>query len=241
MCGIFGSHNFRRYEKMYLQNKQRGTFSYGSMYLRPTRNPGYIKETHIRKREGVVDLTGDYAFSKDYDSFLGHTQAPTSANRDFSPVTSHPFNSLHYIVSHNGVLENVDEMVEKYLKVHDNPVDSSIIPILMSFQVEFNELMNGESLDTGHETKTPDVLAIEHVCGELRGIFSCWIHSKLSGDTYLVRNGSTLYGNIETGDFSSVPVPEICEQELDEGVVYCVTNEGLARCGQFNTNSSFFL
>jgi glucosamine 6-phosphate synthetase-like amidotransferase/phosphosugar isomerase protein len=241
MCGIFGSHNFRRYEKLYLENKQRGTFSYGSMYLRSTHNPGYVKETHIRKREGVVDLIEDYVFSKDYESYLGHTQAPTSATRDFSPVTSHPFNSLHYVVAHNGVLENMNELVEKYLKVHDNPVDSSIIPILLSYQLEFNELMNGEYLESNNESKTPDIMAIEHVCRELKGIFSCWIHSKLSGGTYLVRNGSTLFGNIETGDFSSVPVPGLCEQELQEGVIYCFTSEGLARCGEFSTNSSFFL
>ena len=31
------------------------------------------------------------------------------------------------------------------------------------------------------------------------------------------------------------------QDELKEGVVYCVTTEGLAECGTFETNSPFFL
>lgn len=241
MCGIFGSFDFRTYEQLYIQNKQRGSFAYGSMYVGPTKNPGIIKETHVRKREGVTTLTGDYPFAKDYDVFLGHTQAPTSSARVFSPVTSHPFNSIHYVVAHNGVLENTEQLIEEYIQVHDNPVDSSIIPIMISYQLEFDEILNGESLNSKESNKTPDVLAIEHVCNEMKGTFGCWIYSKLTGDIFLVRSGSTLYGNITTGDFSSIKVPNICEDELEEGVVYCVTSEGLAKCGSFGTNSPFFL
>lgn len=241
MCGIFGSFDFKRYEKMYHENKVRGNFAYGSMYIRKKAEPGLAKGVYTRKVEGVVDLTSHNTFAKDYDQFLGHTQAPTSSNREFSPATSHPFNSVHYCVAHNGVLENHNELGAEYMSGwwDDECVDSEVIPGLMSVNVEFDEhiLLSHEQ----EEGKTEDVLTIEKTCSMLRGTFGCWVYSQLSGDTFIVRNGSTLFGNINTGDFSSVFVPGVCEHELKQGVVYCVTTEGLAECGEFETSSPFFL
>ena len=232
MCGIFGSSTFSDYEKLYNVNKVRGNFAYGSLYVKTTKNPGYSKELYIRKRQSLEDITGDYAFTDQYSMFMGHTQAPTSEQRKYSPYTTHPFNSIHYHVAHNGVLENTQELIEEFIGPHDNPVDSSIIPILLSFMYEFGE---------DEPDKTMELAAIETVCSLLKGTFGCWIQSKLTGDTYLVRSGSTLYGDIMKGNFSSTRVPGVANAELKEGVVYCVTSEGLAECGQFETNSPFFL
>jgi len=232
MCGIFGSSNFSDYEKLYNVNKVRGNFAYGSLYVKTTVNPGYRKELYIRKRKRLENITGDYAFTDNYSMFLGHTQAPTGEQRKYSPYTTHPFNSMHFHVAHNGVLENTQELIEEFIGPHDNPVDSSIIPILLSFMYEFGEEEPG---------KTMELTAIETVCNMLKGTFGCWIHSKLTGDTYLVRSGSTLYGDIIKGNFSSTRAPGVSNTELKEGVVYCVTGEGLAECGEFETNSPFFL
>lgn len=241
MCGIFGSYNFKRYEKLYDENRVRGNFAYGSMYTRLPAGAGLARDVWVRKVEKTVDLTKHYSFCDDYDQFLGHTQAPTSSNREFSPATTHPFNSVHYYVAHNGVLENHNELGREYLQGwwRDDFVDSQVIPGMLSVNVEFDEkvMMSHDS----EEGKTEDVIAIENVCSLLKGTFACWIYSKLSGDTYIVKSGSTLFGNIETGDFSSVFVPGVCEQELKQGVVYCVTSEGLAECGSFVPNSPFFL
>ncbi len=241
MCGIFGSFNFRRFENLYNENKKRGDFAVGTMYVSKMKDasPGLAKDTYKRKKEGTVDLIDHYGFQKDYEQFLGHTQAPTSINRSFSPASTHPFESVHYTVAHNGVLENHKELGEDYLPGwwKSDSVDSEVIPGLLSMNVEFDEeiIMSHEN-ETG---KTEDVLTIQKTCSLLKGTFSCWIYSKLTGDTFIVRNGSTLYGNIETGDFSSVLIPEM--QELKQGIVYCVTTEGLAECGEFKTNSQFFL
>ena len=243
MCGIFGSYNFRRFERLYDENKKRGNFAVGTMYVSAMKDasPGLAKDTYKRKCEGVIDLTSHYSFHKDYEQFLGHTQAPTGANRSFSPATTHPFDSVHYTVAHNGVLENHKQLGEEFLSGwwKDTSVDSEVIPGLLSINVEFDEeiIMSHEQEDG----KTEDVLTIEKTCEQLKGIFSCWIYSKMTGDTFIVRNGSTLYGNISTGDFSSVPVEGVCEQELKQGIVYCVTSEGLTECGAFHPNSQFFL
>lgn len=227
MCGIFGSGKFSTYEKLYLENKKRGNFAYGSLYT------GRDKSIYMRKEAGTIPLTGDYAWEGEYELYLGHTQAPTSVQREFNPRTSHPFEDMYHIVAHNGVLENYEDIVEDVLIGHINAVDSSVIPALISFLFEFPDKENVD--------KTEELIAIEQSCNMIKGTFACWIYSKLTGCTYLVRSGSTLFGNIETGDFSSTKVPGICEDELREGVVYCVTSEGLANCGEFETNSPFFL
>ena len=228
MCGIFGSTEFKTYEKLYTENKKRGKFDYGSLYTCKD------KSIYMRKEPGTVDITGDFAFTEDYEMYLGHTQAPTSVQREFNPRTSHPFEDMYHIVAHNGVLENHDDLAEDYVIAHLNAVDSSVIPALIGALLEFDEYPE----DTH---KTQELSAIEECCSMLKGTFACWIYGKLTGCTYLVRSGSTLYGNINTGDFSSVPVDNICEQELEQGIVYCVTNEGLAKCGEFKTNNPFFL
>ena len=76
MCGIFGSFNFKRFEKLYNENKQRGNFAVGTMYVSKMKDasPGLAKDTYKRKREGVVDLSSHYSFHKDYDQFLGLDQ-----------------------------------------------------------------------------------------------------------------------------------------------------------------------
>lgn len=235
MCGIFGSKDFKTYEKLYTHNKKRGNFSYGSLYV--TKN----KEIYQEKRKGVYDMTGQYAYApKEYQWFLGHTQAPTSSQREFTPRTSHPFEDIYYIVAHNGVLENAEQIEKDILIAHMNPVDSSVIPAMLSTIIEFDEdIMQNESVDD--TTKTSELMAMEKTCNTLKGTFGCWFYSKLTGCMYLARSGSTLFANIYTGDFSSIRVPGICDQELSEGVIYCITTEGLAECGHFKSNSPFFL
>ena len=235
MCGIFGSPEFNNYEHLYHENKVRGTFSYGSLYANMKGN------IHIRKRPGIVNITGDYAFTDDYNMYLGHTQAPTSVEREFSVETSHPFDNKWFIAAHNGVLENHEEIVQKFFPKHKNPVDSSVIPALMSLSVDLQQRKPENFQKFKDEGVSDDILAITFACGIIKGIFSCWIYSKTTGCTYAVRCGSTLYGNKLKGNFSSIPVKNLAEDELDEGIIYCVTGEGLVECGEFDCNSQFFI
>ena len=233
MCGIFGSNNLKTYEKLYIENKKRGNFAYGSLYVCKDRS------MYMRKEPGTVDLTGDYTWQEEYTRFLGHTQAPTSVQREYNPRTTHPFEDMYHIVAHNGVLENYDDIVEDILIGHINSVDSSVIPGLISYLFDFPEECNGTDNTNAH--KTEEMVSIEATCNIIKGTFACWIYSKLTGCTYLVRSGSTLFANYETGDFSSTMVPDVCEEEVEQGVVYCVTDEGLASCGNFDASSPFFL
>ena len=220
MCGIFGSKQFKLYEQAYKENKKRGKFAHGQLFVR--RNGSM----YVRKGEGELTLAGEYMWRhpEKYDIFLGHTQAPTSAHRDYSPLTTHPFECGNFVVAHNGVLENHMELAKEHGIDPDTiKVDSQIIPALL------------DSMYVGS-----DVMAITEVCNMLRGIFSCWIFIKSSKLVYIVRNGCTLYRDDNNNSFSSVKTDDI-NIEIPEGIIYCHTVEGLTQVGEFNSNNPFFI
>lgn len=218
MCGIFGANDFKQFEILYSRNKDRGTFSHGFLF---TSRDGSM---YIRKGEGEYNLTGEYVWrtTTEYGTFLGHTQAPTSSEREFHVTTSHPFEYGHFIVAHNGILENHNKISQEMFK-EDVIVDSQIIPRML------------DSMYVGD-----DVFAITEVCNKLEGIFACWIYSKHTGQTYLVRNGSTLYTDKDMQVFSSVTTNKATEC-LDEGKIYCMSPEGLTITGRFDSNTAFFM
>lgn len=219
MCGIFGSKRFQTFERLYYANRERGTFAHGFMYLK--RNGSM----YLRKNRGMTSLTGEYAWNhqQEYDLFLGHTQAPTGAERKYKTKLGHPFDDGNFVVAHNGVLENHVALAKQYnLKPETLKVDTQIITRLL------NDLYVGS-----------DTLVIQETCNLLRGLFSCWIFCKQSKQVYVVRNGSTLYTNHERTAFSSVMFGDV-QFEVPEGVIYCFTTEGMAEVGTFETNSAFF-
>lgn len=226
MCGIFGSFKHTNYEILYDFNKQRGTFSYGHLFAK--RKDGAM---HIKKTEGVVelDLMESLQEDTDYDIFLGHTQAPTSSERDFSPQTSHPFEYGNWIVAHNGVLSNFEQLKLEKVPWLECNVDSSVIPALLH---EYNTTFTGIEL-------------ISHVLGMLEGTLGVWIYDKVDKKVYLARSGSTLFANLNTGDFSSIKVNDFTE--LHENVIYELAISGIAdwyrinQVGTFEGNSPFFI
>jgi glucosamine 6-phosphate synthetase-like amidotransferase/phosphosugar isomerase protein len=218
MCGIFGSTNFHDFEILYSRNKERGNFAHGFYYIKKN------GETYVRKGSGEFNLTGEYAWKDtlQYNTYLGHTQAPTSAQRKFKPITSHPFNCGNFVVAHNGVLENHNELSQEYFN-EDVVVDSEVIPKLLDY------LYVGD-----------DIIAIEEVCNKLKGIFSCWIYSKYSSQTYVIRNGCTLYTDDDMQIFTSVKTNR-AKTSLVEGNIYCLSPEGLAISGKFQPSTQFFM
>jgi len=220
MCGIFGSTEFNQFERLYIKNKERGSFAHGFMYVK--RNGSM----YVRKDEGVTNITGEYAFNyhRQYDAFLGHTQAPTSSQRDYKAETSHPFDHGNFVVAHNGVLENHMELAKEHrIDPSIIKVDSQIIPMLL------DDLYVGS-----------DVLAIKEACNQLRGIYACWIFCKETKLTYLIRSGCTLYTDKARTSFSSIKFGNV-EHELDDGVIYCFTPEGLTQVGEFKSDNPFFV
>ena len=216
MCGIFGSINRDQYQALYELNKDRGSFAYGGMYLHKERGP------IIQKTKGdSFQFEDPYVDTEQY--YMGHTQGPTSAKRDFDPKTSHPFRFEEWYVAHNGVLSNSKVLAEEYEVC--SPVDSAVIPKLISIK----------RLDA-----KDDVDAICKALSELKGTFACWIYNEMSQEAYLVRSGSTLFAN-NKGDFSSTEIGLM--YPLKEGVVYCVDYDQsfIYPLAKFNYDSPFFI
>ncbi len=211
---------------MYDICKARGNFAYGGLFLKERDFFITLKaanEVKLNKREKITVDNNTIKMS-DFSVYLGHTQAPTSSQREFSVETSHPFKCGYWTVAHNGVLTNYNELANRIRnKKSFNIVDSSIIPAL---------------LEQYSNKKDNEIAIISETLSQLKGTFGLWIHCNYSNNIYLARSGSTLYANILTNDFSSLPGKGL--EMLEEGIIYMMTNEGLTQVGKFKTNSPFF-
>ena len=228
MCGIFGSNDSERFKTLYELNKDRGSFAHGNMFLQEGAEPV------VQRGEGdCVQLESTGA-----QYYMGHTQGPTSAKRDFDTNTSHPFKYHNWYVAHNGVLSNSKVLSEKY-KV-DSPVDSAVIPVMI-----WNKFVELYDPDLWLWIREQD--AIKLACEELEGTFSFWAHNSDTGNTYLIRCGSTLFAG--DGHFSSARADDM--ELLDDGGIYRLLHdadpddpgdsEWLTKVEQFDTHSPFFI
>jgi glucosamine 6-phosphate synthetase-like amidotransferase/phosphosugar isomerase protein len=162
---------------------------------------------------------------KDFNLYLGHTQAPTSSQRTYTYDTTHPFCCNEWVVAHNGVLTNCDKIKKR---INDstlyNTVDTSLIPALI-------HTFSNEGYD--------EVDSVIEALSYIEGTYGLWIHNKSTSNTYIARCGSTLFSNFLTNDFSSVETKGM--QSLTEGTLYLLTVEGVTEVGGFDTNSPFLV
>tara|TARA_E500000318_G_scaffold104954_1_gene111394 strand:- start:236 stop:931 length:696 start_codon:yes stop_codon:yes gene_type:complete len=229
MCGIYGSNDLATFEVLGDANRERGNFSTGVLYK--YRDSSY----QLQKKEGTPrwssfnlpinefnkeKVLGDYMY-------LGHNQAPTSSKRDWDKNTSHPFQYGDWVVAHNGVLTNFEELINEYIPHHDNEVDSSIIPALLyEFEYKYDPC---EDSDT-------EIQNIIHTLELIEGTFAVWILNIKTMNVYIARQGSTLF--YKDSNISSI---QGCDyQEVKEGVLYAYTAEGILPVEGFVNKSPFF-
>jgi glucosamine 6-phosphate synthetase-like amidotransferase/phosphosugar isomerase protein len=221
MCGIFGSPKIERVKDLYATNFERGTFCSSFVSLLD------LNKQEIIKQKGKLDdvnLQGRY--------FIGHTQAPTSAKRDWDPETSHPFSSISWSVVHNGVLTNHRDIINQYIDSDlfdksENPVDTSVIPKLLQYFTE--------SRSTGEELTAPEI--IKSTLDQLQGTFAVAIVDTDCNDVYIARQGSILHYNDE-GEFSTMSKEGF--RVLPEGVIMMLNDFKTWKVvGTFTTRSPF--
>lgn len=219
MCGIFGSNSFKTFTEAFVLNQERGTFSSGTLFIGDD-------GTYLRKNDNTYDIMGQVEWDdvSDFNMYLGHVQAPTGEFREWSAHTTHPFEYGDWSIAHNGVLENHHEIIEHHFPEHNNPVDSSVIARLL------DEMFLGDA-----------IFCISETLSKLRGTFACWLHNMKSNQTFLVRSGSTLYCDRLSNTFSSMPIDSVCEESVDQGVIYELTSEGMTAVGEFNYDNPFLI
>lgn len=232
MCAIFGSSDLSMFEVLYEANKARGNFA--SSLLTLMKSPiGIVDDVSIVKQQGYIDIAKQKLKPKNHAYYIGHVQAPTSSARKYNYDTSHPFEQEDWLVFHNGVLTNFEQLNDKYCEWNENPVDTSVIPCML--QEEWTKM----KLEKKRRSSIDEVKIIEEVCGRLQGTFALAIMNTLTLNFYLVRQGSTLYIN-ENGSYSSIQGKGWVE--LPEGKVVKLTKEyKFKEVGKFESDSPFLI
>lgn len=218
MCGIFGATNREKYLTLQKLNMKRGDFAQSTLFV--------DKEGYEIHKVPLKKPISKYRFPKKkrFDYYFGHVQAPTSIVRDFHPNTSHPFCVENWIVAHNGVLTNFKTLVDEYEMPYNNPVDSSIIPYVL---YKIQELTNYNEVDI-----------IINTLNQLQGTFGLWIHNVFTANTFLAKCGVSLFADIYENTFSSVHMDGLTQ--LEDGILYQVTKEGLTSVAVFECDNPFF-
>jgi len=218
MCGIYGAISASKFEILDEANKVRGNFASGIFYYSG-------EEYDFQKTEGSFNWD-EIKLPKKGFIFLGHNQAPTSSERKWKEHNSHPFVHNNWVVAHNGVLTNFNQLKKDYIPDHPNLVDSSIIPALLAhFEKTF---------DTAN-TQAKETQLIAYVLELLEGTFGLWIVNTNTMNIYLARQGSTLF--FDKNSFSSAKGKGY--KELKEGVLYKFNKKGLKPVEKFKVNSPF--
>ena len=215
MCSIYGSNNRSMFDVLHDATIDRGKFVFSYLFLASN------DKNCSNQLQGHPDMDKIVSLD-DCTYYLGHNQAPTSLQRAFNKNTCHPFRANKWIVAHNGVLTNHKELNKKYKLKNKNPVDSSVIPLLID-----------------HFSKKHDEIdSISKALSLLEGTFAVWIVNEQSNNVYIARQGSTLYGNFNTGSFCSINSTSDW-LEVPEGKVYQLTNI-IQEVGQFINSTPFF-
>lgn len=217
MCGIFGAISASKFEVLDQANQSRGNFASGILFYNG--NNFDIQKTENSFDWNKIKLPGGFFY-------LGHNQAPTSSERKWREHNSHPFLTNNWAVAHNGILTNFEKLKTEYAPDHENIVDSSIIPALLShFEKTLGAANNIEK----------EVNLISHVLNLIEGTFGLWIVNLNTFNVYIARQGSTLF--YDKNSFSSIKGNE--SKNVKEGVIYNFTCKGTKAEGKFKVKSPF--
>jgi len=255
MCGICGVVHLRRNEfpkcmqeraiKLLKEIESRGKSAFGiyvynpkfNLYVREERSDiiGHLFKikgsvsSFFKDKEGKIDL-------KDSSIFLAHTRAPTNGSPDDNE-NNHPFNTKDFILAHNGVIGNHEELKKKYGLEYDSECDSAIIIHLIQ---HFYDL-------------THDVVeSIRRTAEELSGSYACWLFHKETSDVYLFRHSNPIYYFVDKRNKCIVFASEFRHIDsiydkkltysdvpsLPEDKIFVVNDDGLECVGEFKSDTS---
>lgn len=206
MCGIWITPTKELCRKTYELNKERGDYSTGIFAIAPYGSFIY------------KDKAPDWESIDEYSEvYCGHTRAPTCCHNEHSlQDTTHPFMYHEWVVAHNGIIKNVNELKEKYNIYKDILVDTEIIPILLEHHKDIVKTL--EDLD---------------------GIFGLWIYNIITAKLYIARCASSLYYQEENNIVSSAKLENSIS--LKEGVLYEYSKfEPIKEISTFKYKSPYF-
>lgn len=224
MCSIIGSFDKSMYDVLMSANAERGTFAYSHCIYCKSSTPFHInKFDKIINADEIKDLKSNLFY-------FGHFQAPTSSVRKWNAATSHPFEYGNWIVAHNGVINNFEQLMQTHCIKEKLKVDSNIIPVLLS-------LFEKDAADAALDNE----LTIKAVLQSLQGTYAVWIINKQTHRAFIARQGSTLFANTHTGSFSSIECKSKGWISIPEGYIYEIDlkKKKMMPVSKIETNSPF--
>lgn len=214
------------YDVLMSANAHRGNFAYSHCIFNKSNTPFHISRfDKIINPDEVKDLKNNFFY-------CGHYQAPTSSARKWNAATSHPFEYGDWIVAHNGVINNVSELQQKYAPSAKIVVDSSIIPLLLTHYEK-----------DASDAYIPCELAVKHSLEHINGTYALWIINRRTKRCFVVRQGSTLFLNNKTGSFSSVECKSTSWMQAVEGYIYEIDlkKQAITIASKIEMNNSPFM
>lgn len=220
MCAIFGSFNTSMFEVLYQANKLRGNFASSIVSLSED-------DQFIKKKKGDIDFD-KYTHQPKTNYYLGHVQAPTSSMRAYNYDTSHPFESISWLVSHNGVLTNHKKLNTVYNL--STRVDTGAIVALLEYFTNLEHKKGKIIVDAKK--------VIKKTLEQLSGTYALSIVFCDTNEVFLARSGSLLHYN-NNGDYSTLTGEGF--KELPEGVILKLNfkTRRWNKVGQFKHDSPF--
>ncbi len=204
MCAIFGSFDTSMFEVLYQANKERGNFASSVVSLTED-------DQYIRKSQGDINFD-NYKYQFDTNYHLGHVQAPTSSTRKWNYDTSHPFESISWLVSHNGVLTNYKKLNTMF--GFKTRVDTETIVNLLEYFTHIEHKKGKVLVDSKK--------IIKKTLEQLSGTYALSIIFCDTNEVFLARSGSILHYN-DKGDYSTMSGCGF--KEVPEGKIMKLNNK----------------
>lgn len=175
------------------------------------------------------------------DNFvIGHNRYKTQGD-ERDNKNNHPFKIGSFIVVHNGVLQNDDELKEKYKYEGGVETDSVIIPYLINKFYEESKQKNKEKRELKAIKKTAELL---------EGSFSIFVYNEITKNIYYFKNDKTYFyffiidNEYLMGSTSSIKFNYLFEYlkkkylKIEDNHIYRVNDKTYIKdCGEFKDNS----
>ncbi len=214
MCGIAGSSNKKKAFSLYQSNLDRGYYSSGSLMIDEL---NFCESKKVQGQFKSIPIP-DSSSNRNNLYHLYHSRGPTTETLTFEEKDNHPFLYRDWVVAHNGIISNFEELKSKHFanEIFETNTDSCIIPrMLFKF-------------------------GLEEGLSQLKGTFAIWAYNTVTGDIYIARNSCTLYADLSTGDFSSTQFEG--SVMIEEGVIYKIVNYNkIIEETRFVSDSPYFI
>lgn len=203
---------------------------------------GFFNHNLTYKNKGLFSLNkfNDFKVLKKENFLIGHNRYMTTTNNQHNK-NNHPFILNDFVLSHNGVINNEDELKTEFNFLKPVTTDSFLILYLINhyFKISKNKIRVNKIKD-----------AIQKTTLKLNGSFSVFLYDKIDKNIFYFKNsktefkfclidnkylcGSTKQNNLRFLFLKNFKSPILKYQKIEDNKIYLINdNEILKDIGVF--------